>query len=147
MIVVVDNRTTAMTGHQDTPGSGRTLMGESVPPASIEEIARACGIRRVRVVDPFDLAATKAALAEELEAGEPSVIVSRGPCPLAERMRFGASLRIDEGKCTNCRACTKVGCPAVEGAAGKPTIAEALCVGCGLCRQMCKFDAIAPGKE
>ena len=90
LIIVVDNRTTAMTGHQDHPGTGRTLMGQPAPQASIEEIARACGFKRVHAVNPIDLQATMDLVSQELAVNEPSLIVARGPCVLHEGPRHRA---------------------------------------------------------
>ncbi|MDX9982347.1 MAG: indolepyruvate ferredoxin oxidoreductase subunit alpha [Lentisphaeria bacterium] len=141
-IVVVDNRTTAMTGHQDHPGTGRTLMGETTIEADIADIARACGFRRVRIVNPYDLAATQAAVNEELGTDEPSLIVSRAPCPLHQRKPVGKQRRLDDDKCRSCRVCLKLGCPAIEYEGGKPRINSLLCAGCGMCEQVCRFGAI-----
>jgi indolepyruvate ferredoxin oxidoreductase alpha subunit len=146
-IIVVDNRTTAMTGHQDHPGTGRTLMGEVTGEVSIEAIGRACGIRRVRTVDPYDIDATVKALREELAAEEPSLIVSKAACPLNTRERVGEPKCVDEEKCKNCHACLKLGCPALECAGeGAPEVNPLLCNGCGLCMQVCKPGAIATAK-
>lgn len=142
-IIIVDNRITAMTGHQDHPGSGRTLMGKEAYAVSIEEMVKACGVKRVRIVDPFKVAETVAVIKEETEADEPSVIIARGPCPLDLRKAFGPELSIHPDTCVNCRACLKIGCPAIESPAkAQPMINPALCNGCGVCRQLCKFGAI-----
>ena len=147
-IIVVDNRSTAMTGHQDHPGTGKTLMGEPAHEASIEEIARACGIKRVRTAHPLDLAATENILREELEADEPSLIVSRAACILIEKKRFDTRREIDPELCTGCKLCASTGCPAIESAVrpsdGKTIyrINPLMCAGCSVCEQMCKFDAI-----
>ena len=143
-LVVVDNRTTAMTGHQEHPGTGKTAMGEATVAASIEAIAAACGMKRIRVVNPYDQEAMHAALAEELAAPEPSLIISRAPCILKERSAVKPPLRIDPATCKNCRSCLKVGCPAIETTAReeKPAINPAACTGCGLCRSACRFSAI-----
>ncbi len=147
-IIVVDNRTTAMTGHQENPGSGRTLMGEETIAASIEEIGRACGVRRVRVVNPYDQEETQRILTEELNADEVSLIVSKGPCVLQERKAVGPKRRIIDDLCKNCKACLKLGCPAMEATGGnKPVISDMLCEGCSLCSQVCKFGAITTGEN
>ncbi len=142
VICVVDNRTTAMTGHQDHPGTGRTLMGEDTVAVSIEEMARTCGIKRVRTVYPYDIEATVGAFKEEFEAGEPSVIVSKAPCLLAEKMTLGKPLKVIEDKCKKCGACIRIGCPAIEAKERQPRINPDSCVGCKICFQMCKFSAI-----
>lgn len=141
-IIVVDNRTTAMTGHQDHPGTGRTLMGESTVEASIEAIGRACGIHCVEVVNPYDLEHTESVLAAELAAEAPSLIVSRAPCPLHERKPVGDERAVVEDLCEGCQKCLKLGCPALEGGKFKPTINELLCAGCGMCVQVCDAHAI-----
>lgn len=143
-IIVVDNRTTAMTGHQDHPGTGLTLMGEATVSASIEDLGRACGIRRVRTVDPYDLAATMQVLKEEIEAEEPSLIISRAPCLLSERRPVERTYQVDSEKCKACGLCLKLGCPAMEGGGGAPRINPLLCSGCGVCMQVCRFDVIGP---
>jgi len=145
VIIVLDNRTTAMTGHQEHPGTGRTLMGETTPPASIEAFARACGVRRVVTLNPYEIAATRAALREALEAKEPTVIISQAACPLRTRKRVGAVRAVAPDRCTECGACFKLGCPAIgRDAAGRTEISASLCNGCGLCQQVCKFNAIGP---
>ncbi|HNS19220.1 MAG TPA: indolepyruvate ferredoxin oxidoreductase subunit alpha [Sedimentisphaerales bacterium] len=146
-IIVVDNRTTAMTGHQENPGTGLTLMGESTVAASIEQIGRACGIQRVRTVNPYDSKQTEKVIAEEIHAKEPSLVVSRAPCPLREHKRVGPVRRIDPEKCKACKACLKLGCPAIDGAGAKPRIDGFLCNGCSLCEQVCRFGAITTTQE
>jgi len=143
-IIVVDNRTTAMTGHQDHPGTGRTLMGEKTKAISIEAIGKACGIERVVTIDPYDTEKTQKVIDEELNADEPSLIVSYAPCPLKERKRVGEIRWINEELCKNCKMCLKLGCPAIDGSGEKPVINKLMCSGCGLCEQICPFDAISP---
>jgi indolepyruvate ferredoxin oxidoreductase alpha subunit len=146
-IIVVDNRTTAMTGHQDHPGTGKTLMGETTKAVSIQEIGKACGVERVVTLSPYDVENTQKVIDEELNANEPSLIVSYAPCPLRERKRVGVIRRVDKLVCKNCKMCLKLGCPAIESSGEKPEINELLCSGCGLCEQICPFDAISPIEE
>jgi indolepyruvate ferredoxin oxidoreductase alpha subunit len=141
-IIVLDNRTTAMTGHQDHPGTGRTLMGEATIAVSIEKVARACGIGHILVINPYDLEATGAAIADALSSHEPSLIVSRAPCPLREKRPVGLPRRIETEKCLGCEKCLGLGCPAIEGGGDEPRINELLCGGCGLCEQLCPAGAI-----
>jgi len=141
-IIVLDNRTTAMTGHQDHPGTGRTLMGQATKEISIEAIGRACGIERIRTVDPYKLQDTLQAIAEEIEADEPSLIISQSPCPLREKRRLGEPLRISAKRCQACHRCLKLACPAIECPDEKPSINQVLCSGCGLCEQLCPFEAV-----
>jgi indolepyruvate ferredoxin oxidoreductase, alpha subunit len=143
ILVVVDNRTTAMTGHQDHPGTGVTLSGEATVAISIEAVARACGMERVSTVNPYDLKATMAAVSEALAHPGPSLIVTRAPCPLRERKSLGSPFRVDRGLCKDCGACLKLGCPAIESrSGGTPSINASLCSGCGLCAQACGARAI-----
>ena len=141
-IIVLDNRTTAMTGHQDNPGTGRTLMGESTQVVSIEAIGKACGIKRVETINPYNLEETKRVIAQELQAAEPSLIVSRAPCPLREKKRLGEARKVEAGNCKSCKICLKLACPAIEGMDDVPRISEFLCIGCGLCDQVCPAGAI-----
>lgn len=145
VLVVLDNRTTAMTGHQDHPGTGMTLMGEATTAVSIEEVGRACGMKSVVTVNPYDLKATVKAVADALAKDESSLIVTRAPCPLRTKKPVGALRAIDSDKCRGCLACVKLGCPAIElsGGGKKPVINAELCAGCNLCEQTCAFGAIA----
>lgn len=144
VLIVVDNRTTAMTGHQDHPGTGRTLMGEPSAEASIEKMAEACGVKRIRVVNPYDIPLVRSELEEALAADETTLIISRAPCILKERKLLGAVPRVDSAACKKCKACLKLGCPAIEFGGGKviPEINPSLCIGCGMCVQVCRFGAI-----
>lgn len=141
-LVVVDNRITAMTGHQDHPGTGVTLLGEPTYAASIEAVARACGIQRIRVVNPYDQAATIAVFKEEIAATEPSLVISRAPCPLHLRKPLGPVRKIDSSKCVGCKKCLECGCPAIALRNGKPVIDSVQCNGCGLCDGLCHLKAI-----
>jgi len=144
-IIVLDNRTTAMTGHQDHPGTGRTLMGEATKAVSIEDIGRACGIERVCVIDPYNLDQAGQVISEEIGAKESSLIVSRAPCPLREKKRVGPIRKIVADECKGCELCLDLGCPAIEGGEDGPRINETLCAGCGLCQQVCPAGAIIIG--
>ncbi|MCE5323532.1 indolepyruvate ferredoxin oxidoreductase subunit alpha [bacterium] len=148
-VVVLDNRTTAMTGHQDNPGTGRTLMGDETTETSIEAVARGIGVKRVKTIDPYDLEETYNVLKEELDADESSVIISKRPCILGAKIKTVRQFSVDPQACKACGACLKLGCPAIELAdpeniesKRKARINPVLCVGCGLCAQVCKFDAI-----
>jgi len=143
-IIVVDNRTTAMTGHQDHPGTGKTLMGAQTEPVSIEAIGRACGVKRVTVVDPYNLKQVEDVLREEMAADEPSLIISRAPCLLQEKKPCGPAFKIDKKLCKSCRMCLKLGCPALEYSGGQPEINPMLCAGCRMCAEVCRFKAIEP---
>ncbi|MDR1270641.1 MAG: indolepyruvate ferredoxin oxidoreductase subunit alpha [Planctomycetaceae bacterium] len=141
-IIVVDNRITAMTGHQDNPGSGKTLMGETTGEASIEEIGKACGIKNIRTVDPRDIKTATAVLKEATESPETWLIVSKAPCPLHLRQPLGAPLRVAEDQCRKCNACLKLGCPGLEKVGNQIRINEYLCAGCNLCKNVCPANAI-----
>lgn len=147
--IVLDNRTTAMTGHQDHPGTGRTLMGDETAEASVEAVARGVGVKRVVTIDPYNLDNTYNVIKEELDAPEASVVVSKRPCVLADKTYFGRQFAVDADLCKACGACLKLGCPAIEitdarTEQGRPKVRinNVLCVGCGMCVQVCKFGAI-----
>lgn len=148
-VVVLDNRITGMTGHQQNPGSGKTLLGEEVEPVSIAAVARAVGVKRVREVDAYLLKELESALSEELDAQEPSVIVVYGACIIAAKKNVGAiPYKIDADKCKACGACFKLGCPAIvrgeaKGKMYKATIDPSVCIGCDVCAQVCKFGSIS----
>lgn len=143
-VIILDNRITGMTGHQDNPTTGRTLKGDEVPQVNIEAVCRAAGIRRVQVVDPYDTVQVEAVLKEELASPEPSVIISRRPCVLLKSVPKKAPLVVDRDKCRSCKACFKIGCPSIHMEDGKAAIDPTLCVGCGLCASLCPFHAIGP---
>jgi len=141
-VLILDNSITGMTGHQDNPTTGKTLKGEPAPAVSLEKLCEAIGVKRVRVCDPYALDELKAAISEELLASEPSVIIARRPCILLPEVKTSPALYSDHEKCKGCRQCMTIGCPAISFEDKKATIDETLCVGCELCTQMCKFDAI-----
>ena len=145
-VIIVDNSITGMTGHQHNPTTGYNIKGEPAGKIDLEALCRALGINRVRVVDPYDLKETEKAIMEELNADEPSVIISRRPCALLKYVKHEAPLKVDEDKCRSCKACMKIGCPAISMKNGKARIDETLCVGCGVCKQLCAFSAIG-GEE
>ncbi len=146
-VLVLDNSITGMTGHQQNPTTGLTLKNEPTYPIKIEDVCRAMGIERVRVVDPHDMAATEAAIKEEIAADAPSVIIVRRPCQLLKYVKAKPPLSIDPNKCKGCRSCMKIGCPAIRFVNKKATIDPTICVGCGLCEQMCKFGAFEGGEK
>ena len=144
-VLVLDNSITGMTGHQQNPTTGLTLQNEPTCAIRIEDVCRAAGIERVRVVDPQDMAATEEAIKEEIAAADASVIIVRRPCQLLKYVKAKPALSIDPDKCKGCRSCMKIGCPAIRFIDKKASIDPTLCVGCGLCEQMCKFGAFEGG--
>ncbi len=152
--IILDNRITGMTGHQENPGSGMTLSGEEVEPADIEQIVRALGIKNVRTVNPNDLKATEEAINWGMELKEPSVIITRYPCALKRFSKldkeefpeaFKQSCYVDTDVCVGCRLCLKSGCPALafnSTVENKSGILEDMCLGCGVCQQICPMGAI-----
>jgi indolepyruvate ferredoxin oxidoreductase alpha subunit len=143
VIIVVDNRTTAMTGHQENPGTGRTLMGEQTIEASVEEFGRACGMKNIAAVDPYDLKPTTETLRRALDSNEPWLIVSRSPCPLHMKKSVGPARQVSQELCKKCKACLKLGCPAIEYVSEEINVNEMLCGGCALCEKVCKEGAFA----
>ncbi len=141
-VIVLDNSITGMTGHQQNPTTGKNLYGNPAGRVDLEALAHAMGINRVRVVDPYNIAECEQAVKEELEVQEPSLIISRRPCALLKEVKPNPPLVVDEAKCKSCKMCMKIGCPAIAMKNGKAKIDPTLCVGCGVCSQMCKFDAL-----
>lgn len=141
-VLILDNSITGMTGHQENPTTGKTLKGKPAPAVSLEKLCEAVGVKRVRVVDPYALDELKAMIAEELNAEEPSVIIARRPCILLPEVKTSPALFVDIDKCKGCRLCMTIGCPSISFADKKATIDPTICVGCELCTQMCKFEAI-----
>ena len=140
-VIILDNSITGMTGHQQNPTTGYNIKGDPAGKIDLEALCRSMGFGRVRVVDPYDLAACDRAIKEELAAEEPSVIISRRPCALLKYVKHAAPLAVDADKCRSCKACMKIGCPAVSMRDGKARIDATQCVGCGVCEQLCKFGA------
>ena len=141
-VIIVDNSITGMTGHQQNPTTGFNLKGDPCAKIDLETLCHAVGIRRVRVIDPYDLAQCDQVIKEELAAQEPSVIISRRPCALLKYVKHKKPLSVDENKCVGCKMCMKIGCPAISIVDGKAKIDNTLCVGCGVCEQLCKVGAL-----
>jgi len=155
-VIILDNRITAMTGRQDNPASGFTLMNDPTNAIDFPLLCKSLGVKNIRVINPLDLEETKRVIAEEMERPEPSVIITDKPCVLIKRediFQKGPTYLVEEDRCTGCRACLKIGCPAIEwrpagdgSKRGKAYIDPLLCTGCDVCRQLCKFDAIRSAK-
>lgn len=141
-VIVLDNSITGMTGHQQNPTTGKNLYGDPAGRVDLEALARAMGINRIQVVDPYNLLECEKALKEELAADQPSLIISRRPCALLKEVKHNPPLQVNEDKCKSCKQCMKIGCPAIS-FRGKAKVDVTLCVGCGVCTQMCKFDAFS----
>ena len=146
-VIIVDNSITGMTGHQQNPTTGYNIKGDPAAKIDLEALCRALGFNRVRVVDPYDLKETEKVVMEEIAAEEPSVIISRRPCELLKYVKAKPALKVDADKCRSCKACMKIGCPAIAMKDGKAHIDATLCVGCDVCKQLCPFDAIGGGEN
>ena len=142
-VIILDNSITGMTGHQQNPTTGKNIKGDPATKIDLEALCHALGITRVRVVDPYNLAECEAAVKEELSADCPSVIISRRPCILLKDVKRGEPLAVDADKCRSCKACMKLGCPAISIKGKVCAIDPLLCTGCGLCESLCRFDAIS----
>ncbi|HUN55159.1 MAG TPA: indolepyruvate ferredoxin oxidoreductase subunit alpha [Smithella sp.] len=155
LIVILDNSTTAMTGMQEHPGTGYTLMKKEAKRVNLIDLVSALGIENIKVIDPIDLKATRAAIKEELAKDGPSVIIAQRPCALFKRSNIKPkpALKVDPDKCEGCKTCLSLNCPPIswkkgvtkEGSKRKgiSVIDATLCTGCGLCEQVCKFGAIS----
>jgi indolepyruvate ferredoxin oxidoreductase, alpha subunit len=155
VVIIADNSTTAMTGMQEHPATGYTLLGEKTKKLDLKVLVSALGVDNIRVIDPYDLKTSRSVIKEELTKEGPSVIISQRPCVLFKRVksRGQKSLKVDPDKCNGCKMCLGLGCPPIsweriekqEGSkkSGISMIDENLCNGCGLCLQVCKFGAIS----
>jgi indolepyruvate ferredoxin oxidoreductase alpha subunit len=166
-VIILDNRTTGMTGHQPHPSSGMTIRGDVTTAIDIEALCRAIGVQHVVIVNPHDIETTQKIVKEEIERPEPSVIIAKSPCVLLPEMKKRKDRKlyvVIPEKCTGCRTCLKLGCPAIEWVPLTPKEAErlgykesqkgysrinaVLCDGCGQCAPLCKFRAIVvAGKD
>lgn len=147
-VIILDNSITGMTGHQQNPTTGYNIKGDPAGKIDLESLCKAMGFNRVRVVDPYDLKACDQAVKEELAADEPSVIISRRPCALLKYVKHNAPLAVNKDKCIGCKSCMKIGCPAISIKEGKAWVDNTLCVGCGVCEQLCPVGAFeSTGKE
>ncbi|MDH3997507.1 MAG: indolepyruvate ferredoxin oxidoreductase subunit alpha [Desulfuromonadales bacterium] len=147
-VIILDNSTTGMTGRQDNPSTGYALDGTGAPQVDLEAICRALGVKHVETLDPYEMDNTRERLKAAMERPEVSVIITRRPCVLVKHDMFQrkAPLYVDNEKCTGCKACLSIGCPAIEwnpneGKRGVAKVDRMLCTGCGICEQLCKFDA------
>jgi len=146
-VIILDNSITGMTGHQQNPTTGYNIKGDPAAAVNLEELCHAIGIKRVRVVDPYDMKQCEDAILEEMAISEPSVIISRRPCMLLKYVKPKKPVKVNHDKCVGCKMCLKIGCPAVVMKEGKAMIDTSLCVGCNVCTQMCKLGAMEKGEE
>lgn len=147
-VIIMDNSTTGMTGHQDHAATGKTLQGKEVPAISIYHLCRSIGVKNVVEVDAFNLAEMEKTIKEEVAKDEVSVIIACAPCALLKGMKFPNHCVPDSDKCKKCGMCLKPGCPALtKNEDGTISIDDTMCNGCGLCMQLCKFDAIRSEKR
>ncbi len=144
-LIILDNSTTGMTGHQNHPATGLTLKGTPSPILNLVDVCKVVGAKSVNVVDAYDMAGVEAAVKNAIDEEGVSVVIAKRPCALLNR-NYPPSMNIDG--CKKCGACLKIGCPAIEKQKdGTARINSSLCVGCGLCAKLCKFDAIKEGKQ
>ncbi len=143
-VLILDNRITGMTGHQQNPASGKDLYGNPAPMLDLEALCRGCGARHVRTVDPFDQSALDAVIREETAREAVSVVIVRSPCVLLTK-EHPAPFAVHD--CKNCGTCMRIGCPAISRVEGGVTIDATMCVGCGLCAGLCPFHCIERGER
>ncbi|WP_286316362.1 indolepyruvate ferredoxin oxidoreductase subunit alpha [Romboutsia ilealis] len=152
--VILDNRITGMTGHQQNPGTGYTLQGDVTSEVNIEELVKACGVKHIRTINPNNLSQVKESLDWAFKLEEPSVIITRWPCALKKFSKqdieefnspFTSKCSVDADKCIGCKLCMKIGCPAISFKSEKKLVCidKNQCVGCEICSQVCPKDAIS----
>ena len=148
-VIILDNSTTGMTGHQDNPATGKMLNGEATYQVDLVDLCHALGVKNVVVADPFDQAKFEEVVKEEVARDEVSVIISQSPCALLKSYTPKGKCFVDPEKCRKCGKCLQPGCPAIkkDEATGKTIIDDTLCNGCGLCQQLCPFEAISLKKR
>lgn len=139
-VIVLDNRITGMTGHQDNPSTGKNAKGEEAPAVDIAMLCRAVGVKNIVEIDPFDIKELEEVIKTETARDELSVIITKRPCALIVKQPDIPYEVTD--RCKNCNMCMKIGCPAIEERDGRPYIVKESCVGCDLCARVCPFDAI-----
>ena len=140
--IILDNSITGMTGHQQNPTTGYNIKGEPAAAVSLEKLCEAVGINNVFVVDPYDLKDCYDNISKALSLNAPAVVISRRPCALLKTVKHNPPLKVNKDKCKSCKMCMKIGCPAISMKDGKAEIDFTQCLGCNVCSQLCKFDAI-----
>ncbi len=142
-VMILDNSTTGMTGHQEHAATGKTLMGETVTAINIFHLCKSLGIQNVTEVNAYDIVELEKVIKEEVAKDELSVIITKSPCVLIKGLKFPDICRPVTEKCKKCGACLRPGCPALtKNEDGTISIDSVMCNGCGLCMKLCKFDAI-----
>ena len=145
-VIILDNSITGMTGHQNNPTTGYTIRGEETKQVNLVALCKACGIDHVTVCDPFDIKEFEKVVKTEVEREEPSVIIAQRPCALLKTVKYTGHCKISDN-CKNCKMCMKLGCPAITLKDGKVVIDSTQCNGCGLCINVCPFEAIVKEED
>ena len=140
-VIILDNSITGMTGHQQNPTTGKTIRMEDTIQVDLIKLAEAVGVKRIVVADPFDVKNFEKVVKAEVEADEPSVIIAQRPCALLKGVKYIGKCEVSD-KCKKCKQCMKLGCPAISLVDGNVVIDKNQCNGCGLCINVCPFDAI-----
>ena len=146
-VIVLDNSITGMTCHQNNPLNGLDISGNPAKQIDLVLLAKSIGIERVRIVDPFDIDDTVRVVKEEINMMEPSLIIAKRPCALLKTVKYKGLVAVDREKCTKCRACMGIGCPAISFKDNQIEIDASLCNGCGLCVNVCRFGALKKKEE
>ncbi len=141
-VIILDNSITGMTGHQQNPTTGYNIKGDPAGKIDLEALCKAMGFARVRIVDPYNLKECESVILEELATDDASVIISRRPCVLLKYVKTNPALKVNNDACRGCKACMRLGCPSISFKDGKAKIDATLCVGCGVCQQLCAFGAL-----
>ena len=141
-VLILDNRTTGMTGHQEHAATGKTLQGEDTYAIDFVSLCKAIGVTDVEVIDAFDVVALEKKLKASTGSDTLTVIIAKAPCALLKGLKFPYVCKVNDEKCRNCGACMKIGCPAISKTEKGVVIDASMCNGCGLCQSYCKFNAI-----
>ncbi|MFA5341432.1 MAG: indolepyruvate ferredoxin oxidoreductase subunit alpha [Clostridia bacterium] len=146
-VIILDNSITGMTGHQNNPLNGLDISNNPAKKIDLALLAKSIGIDRVRIIDPFNIEDSTNVIREEVNAMEPSLIIARRPCALLKTVKYKGLVEVNRDKCTKCRACMSIGCPAISFKNNQIEINASLCNGCGLCINVCKFGALNKKEE
>lgn len=145
-VIILDNSITGMTGHQDNPLTGKTIRGEATRQVDLVKLCEAIGVTNIRIADPFDLENFKKVVSEEVAKKEPSVIIAQRPCALLKSVKYTGKMTVTDD-CVRCKACLKIGCPAISFDGSAIKIDTTQCNGCGYCAQICKKHALVKKEE